>query len=128
MTKKTLVYADLHFKPFIRPGGLHDDHHIPQCLLPPPCASTTCLHGLQHLLLELAVLDLLARVIRRGLTVEREQIAEIELGSFEELDFADVDLNNTISTHKRYQTDELNVNIHSAKDKSPAYSSQSPAQ
>ena len=50
------------------------------------------LHLVQNSLLELAILDLLTRIIGCRLAVKREQIAEIELGCLEELDFADVDL------------------------------------
>lgn len=57
-----------------------------------PFSSSTRSYFLQHGLLELAVLDLLARVVGRGLAVQREQVAEIELGCLEKLDFADVDL------------------------------------
>ena len=50
------------------------------------------LNVLQHLLLELPVLHLLAGVVGARLTVQRKQVAEIEFGCLEELDLADVDL------------------------------------
>ena len=55
--------------------------------------STAGLDILEHLLFELTLaLNLLTRIIRRRLTVQRQQGAEIEFGCLEELDFTDVDL------------------------------------
>ena len=54
--------------------------------------STRLLHALQHLLLELPVLYLLAGVVGARLAVQREQVAEIKFGCLEQLDLADVDL------------------------------------
>ena len=66
---------------------------IDECSLPMPAATSSIpLHLLQHRLLELAVLDLLAGVVGGGLAVQREQVAEIELGCLQKLDFANVDL------------------------------------
>lgn len=61
-------------------------------LCQPKVQHAGCLHLLEHSLLELLVLDLLARVVGRGLAVQREEVAEVELGRLEELDLADVDL------------------------------------
>ena len=67
------------------------DNRLAQYQPVPQCAN--CLHVLEDSLLELAVtLDLLARVVGGGLAVEREEVAEVELGCLEELDLADVDL------------------------------------
>ena len=59
--------------------------------MPTPSASLS-LYLIQHCLLELAVLDFLARVIGGGLAVQREQVAEIELGCLQKLDLADMNL------------------------------------
>jgi hypothetical protein len=49
------------------------------------------LHSLQDGLLELT-LNLLAGLVSGRLAVEREEVAEVELGCLEELDLADVNL------------------------------------
>ena len=59
---------------------------------PKESSAPTALHVLKHRLLELAVLNLLARVIGGGLAVERKEVTKVELGCLEELDLADVDL------------------------------------
>lgn len=46
----------------------------------------------QHTLLELPVLDLLPRVVGGRLTMQREQISEVELRLFKKLHLANVDL------------------------------------
>ena len=61
-------------------------------MLPPSRRFALTLHALQHCLLELAVLHLLSRVIGGGLTMKREQVAEIEFGCLELLDLANVNL------------------------------------
>jgi hypothetical protein len=69
-------------------------HIMPQILKSPrkPCHSTSDhLYLVQDSLLELT-LDLLARVVLVGLTVETEKSTEVELGRLEELDLAHVDL------------------------------------
>ena len=65
------------------------ENALSQCCL---LSFSAHLHLLQHRLLELAVLDLLAGVVGGGLAVQREQVAEIELGCLEKFDLADVDL------------------------------------
>lgn len=59
------------------------------------------LHRLKNGLLELT-LDLLARLVGGGLAVEREQVAEVELGGLEELDLADVDLQSIVRIFAHY--------------------------
>lgn len=56
--------------------------------------TTNPLYGLKDRLLELA-LNLLASIIGAGLAVESHEGTEVELGSLEELDLADVDLKVT---------------------------------
>lgn len=62
---------------------------LSQCFL---LSSSTCSNLFQHRLLELTVLDLLAGVVGGRFAVQREQVAQIELGRLEKLDLADVDL------------------------------------
>lgn len=64
------------------------------------------LHRLKNGLLELT-LDLLARLVGGGLAVEREQVAEVELGGLEELDLADVDLKIIVRIFAHYDRDDL---------------------
>lgn len=54
-------------------------------------APTNPLHILKDTLLELP-LNLLALLVRGRLAVQRQQVAEVELGCLEQLDLADVNL------------------------------------
>lgn len=56
-----------------------------------PSLRPTPLHVLKDTLLELP-LNLLALLIRGRLAVQRQQVAEVELGCLEQLDLADVNL------------------------------------
>jgi hypothetical protein len=57
-------------------------------------------YALQDLLLELAVLHLLAGVVGGGLAVKGEEVAQIELGCLQKLDLAHMDL-EIISTYNK---------------------------
>ena len=59
--------------------------------VPVPFLPNTALYLLKNALLELT-LHLLALLVRGRLAVESQESAEIELGSLQQLDLADVDL------------------------------------
>lgn len=59
--------------------------------VPVPFLPNTALYLLKNALLELT-LHLLALLVRGRLAVESQETAEIELGSLQQLDLADVDL------------------------------------